>query len=65
MKAKSMIALLLAVSMMSGSMSAAVSASEADTADSFAARLSEKYLEPGIEDRTELRWWMGEGPPYR
>ena len=61
MKAKSMIALLLAVSMMTGSMSAAVSASEADTADSFAARLSEKYLEPGIEDRTELRWWMGEG----
>lgn len=61
MKAKAIFAVLLSMTILSGNLTATVAAAEADGASSFAQRLSEKYSEPDIKNRTEVRWWMGEG----
>ena len=52
------LALAVSASLLVGSMPA-VNAS--GTSNGFADELSDKYGNPKIENRTEVRWWMAEG----
>ena len=58
-----LLALTLSANLFAGSLSVSAAPDAADMSHSreFAAELSDKYSSPGIEYRTEARWWMAEG----